>query len=129
MRRFVPRWLFSLLTHLLVLSTTSLPCSADFLFVPQGATLTTSEDSYLCTAQDAKDTLALIRTLRGERDAWKAGCESLREEIDAYQERTESRLAALSEALNAEMKARRSDRARTTLMIVFAAGVGYLAGR
>jgi len=73
--------------------------------------------------------LALIRTLRGERDAWKAGYESLREEIDAYQERTESRLAALSEALNAEMKARRADRARGTLLLIVAAGIGYMAGR
>lgn len=113
----------------LLLSTMNLPCSAAFLFVPQGTTLTVSEDSYLCAAQDARDTLALIRTLRGERDAWREGYESLRGEIATYQERTEARLTALSEALNAELRARKAERARGTLLLVVAAGVGYLAGR
>ena len=107
-----------------MLSTLSLPSFADWMFLPKGTL--TSEDGYWLTEQDARDTLAMVRTYKAQAKAWESAYEELRAEVTTSNEQFRSRLQELEDSINAE---RRANKRNLFLYAVGAFALGFIAGR
>ena len=94
------------------------------MFLPKGTL--TSEDGYWLTEQDARDTLAMVRTYKAQAKAWESAYEELRAEVTTSNDLFRSKLQELEDSINAE---RRANKRNLFLYALGAFALGFLAGR
>jgi len=94
------------------------------MFFPKGTL--TSEDGYWLTEQDARDTLAMVRTYKQQAKAWESAYEELRGEITTSNDLFKTKLQELEDSINAE---RRANKRNLFLYAVGAFALGFIAGR
>ena len=79
---------------------TSLPCGAEWRFVPAG--WTAPEPGYWGTEAAGRDTLSALRTYREERDTWRQGYEELQSRTEEMVTAWEARIRALEDSISEE---------------------------
>ena len=94
------------------------------MFLPAGTP--TPEDGYWCNEQDARDTLAMVRTYKAQAQAWESAYEELRAEVTTSNDMFRSKLQELEDAINAE---RRANKRNLFYYAVGAFALGFIAGR
>ena len=94
------------------------------MFLPAGTS--SSEDGYWCSEQDARDTLAMVRTYKAQAKAWESAYNELLTEVRTSNEAFALKLKQLEDSINAE---RRVNRRNMVLYAIVAFGVGFVAGR
>lgn len=94
------------------------------MFLPKGTL--TSEDGYWLTEQDARDTLAMVRTYKAQAKAWESAYEELRGEITTSNDLFKTKLQELEDSINAE---RRANKRNLFFYALGAFALGFIAGR
>jgi len=102
----------------------SCPSFASWKAVPAG--WTSKEPGYWCTEQDARDTLAMVRTYRQQAQAWEGAYNELLTEVRTSNEAFAVKLKALEDSINSD---RMVNRRNTVLFAIVAFGIGFAAGR
>lgn len=99
-------------------------------YVPKG--WAAPEPGYFGSEADGRDTLAALKTYKGQSEAWKNAYGDLRSEILSYQKNAKEELDILKEQIEAERKAWKKEiqvsQTKNTIYLLLALGIGYVAG-
>ena len=112
-----------LLTVSLICSTTK--AEAQWKQVPQGQTITASEDIVIGNKETLKKTVEVIKSTKAERDAWKEAYNTVSKDMVILAVSVDAQLEELEAQLNSERKAHKREANKRAVKLLF---LGMLVG-